>query len=341
MIEAFAPSFENGRKARHQIQARLAESVGHILERCRGKVPFDEATGASLIEILKSDHAVRPDVFSAYFLVVRAIMLPGLEPDDDRRSAIEGALRHLLSEPFRATHSITVRPLSPAYFNAAEEQEARGNFVSESLQDTQIVTVDETTAGELSRDISHALSLIRDHAPKTWAEFEQCICEIIPTKGRNSAEGLEFGGCSSLERWGSTLVNTSAQSSTVALCESLIHEAAHNFLFGSSPVEFHVRNSPEERYRSPLRVDPRPLDGIFHATFVLARMCFGMNELAASPSLPQSMRQEARDRADDALGLFWDGYAVLDKHANYTDEGRAIMSAGHAYMAAFAGSKTA
>ncbi len=283
--------------------------------------------------MLKSDQPIRPEIFGAYFLAVRAILSEDDAPSGARQSTVEAALQHLLSGPFEAPAGVTVRPLTRALFDAAQERELRENFVSESLLDEQIVTVDERTAVDLSNQVSNALMLIRDHAPATWAEFEHCICEIVPAQGRNTADGLEFGGCSSLERWGTILVNTSAQSSVVALCESLVHEEAHNFLFGSSPVEFHVRNPRDERYKSPLRVDPRPLDGIYHATFVLARMCFAMNEFAGSAPLDPSMREEARERADEALGLFWDGYAVLDKHADYTDEGRSIMTAAHKYMA--------
>ncbi|MBL6431916.1 MAG: hypothetical protein HPM95_15385 [Alphaproteobacteria bacterium] len=60
-----------------------------------------------------------------------------------------------------------------------------------------------------------------------------------------------------------------------------MHEAAHGTLFAMSPVEFYVFNPENERYSSPLRLDPRPLDGIYHATFVLARMHIAMRELVA------------------------------------------------------------
>lgn len=340
-MNAFFPSAENGSLARRQIQDRLAESIGHVLEQCRGKVPFDEASGENLLDILRSDRAVSPEIFSAYFRAVRAIMDHGDEPWDASRTRIEAALKTLLAGPFIAESGVSVRPLSPAYFDAEAERELRDNFVSESLLDEQIVTVDAAAADELAQTVGHAVALIREHAPETFSELERCVSEIVPASGRNSADGMEFGGCSSLERWGSILINSSAQPTTVVLCESIIHEGAHNVLFGTSPVEFHIRNGPDELRKSPLRVDPRPLDGIYHATFVLARMCYGMREFAASPTLDPALRTEARKRADEALKLFWDGYAVLDEHADYTDYGRAIMTAAHDYMAGLAASEPA
>lgn len=340
-MNAFFPSRQNGITARRRIKDRLAESIGHVLEQCRGKVPFDEASGAGLLDVLKSDRAVRPEIFSGYFHAVRAIMEPEDEPWEARQTRIEAALNALLAGPFVAESGVSVRPLSSAYFDSEAERELRDNFVSESLLDEQIVTVDDATASDLSQTVENALTLIREHAPETFSEFEHCVSEIVPANGRNSADGMEFGGCSSLERWGSILINSSAQRTTVVLCESIIHEGAHNVLFGTSPVEFHIRNGPDELRKSPLRVDPRPLDGIYHATFVLARMCYGMREFAASPTLDPALRAEARKRADEALKLFWDGYAVLDEHADYTDDGRAIMTAAHEYMAGLAASEPA
>ena len=340
-MNVFFPSRQNGITARRRIQDRLAESIGHVLEQCRGKVPFDEASGAGLLDVLQSDRAVRPEVFSGYFHAVRAIMDPEDEPWEARQTRIEAALKALLAGPFIAESGVSIRPLSPVCCDAEAERELRDNFVSEALLDEQIVKVDEATTSELSPTFENALTLIREHAPETFSEFEHCVSEIVPANGRNSADGMEFGGCSSLERWGSILINSSAQPTTVVLCESIIHEGAHNVLFGTSPVEFHIRNGPDELRKSPLRVDPRPLDGIYHATFVLARMCYGMREFAASPKLDPALRAEARERADEALKLFWDGYAVLDEHADYTKDGRAIMAAAHEYMAGLAASEPA
>ena len=68
----------------------------------------------------------------------------------------------------------------------------------------------------------------------------------------------------------------------LSLLETLAHEAAHSLLFGiqiSGPL---VLNPDDARFASPLRVDLRPMDGVYHATFVSARMHFAMQELLAS-----------------------------------------------------------
>ncbi len=66
---------------------------------------------------------------------------------------------------------------------------------------------------------------------------------------------------------------------------ALLHETAHQLLFGLSLDQPVVENDVEERYASPLRPDPRPMDGIFHATFVCARMRYGYVRLDGSQTV--------------------------------------------------------
>ena len=117
-MNVFFPSRQNGITARRRIQDRLAESIGHVLEQCRGKVPFDEASGAGLLDVLQSDRAVRPEIFSGYFHAVRAIMDPEDEPWEARQTRIEAALKALLAGPFIAESGVSIRPLSPVCFDA-------------------------------------------------------------------------------------------------------------------------------------------------------------------------------------------------------------------------------
>ena len=180
-----------------------------------------------------------------------------------------------------------------------------------------------------------SLDLLRAHAPVTYGEMETLVSEIVPVHGKVH-DDLEFDGASSLRRWGTVLINMARNRSRVALAETLVHEAAHGTLFAMSPVEFYVLNPAEERFSSPLRLDPRPLDGIYHATFVLARMHVAMRELVASPDLDQDARAQAMALARHSRANFQEGYDVLAAHADYTPTGRAIMEDTHAYMQALA-----
>ncbi len=322
----FHPSETSGRQARANIEKRLAESLAHIFEQCRAAFSFDEERAEAVLALLNGPDKVEPALFGSYFELVRAIDGTELEP-------VKSALDRLLSNA-SAIHptEIRIRPFCRAEFSEEEERAFRDQFISESLSNEQVAHLSPADAQRISARLANALSLLQTSAPRTFAEFRRTIAEIVPARGAVSSDGLVFDGSSSLERWGAILINADRADTDVKLCEMLAHESAHNTLFGTSPVNFHVTNSPDERYPSPLRYDPRPIEGIYHASFVLARMCFAMREIADAATLPDEMRTEARERAKSSIGLFRDGYSVLEKHARYTEEGRAIIEAARDYM---------
>lgn len=58
-----------------------------------------------------------------------------------------------------------------------------------------------------------------------------------------------------------------------------VHEAAHTFLFTLACDDALVLNDFNERFSSPIRHDPRPMEGIFHAFFVAARFMLVLPKL--------------------------------------------------------------
>jgi HEXXH motif-containing protein len=326
-LNYFLPSAASGLRSRKAIQARLAESLEHIFSQCASHIQFDRETAAALVERVTNGERVPPALFGAYFQLVETIEDGSL---DDVGRALEVVLRHA-SGPTPA--ALRVRPLNRTEFTEDEEAGLRRSFVSDSLLDEQIGHLTGEKEEQSRAQFERALSILRQHAPATFAEIETHIGEFIPARGK-PAGGMEFDGCSSLERWGSILINASLAKTDLELCEMIAHEASHNALFAMAPLNFHVENDPEERYASPLRVDPRPMNGLYHATFVLARMCYAMREVAASPSAPPALAEEARKLADASATLFAKGYETVRQHAIFTPEGREIMRDAADFMCA-------
>ena len=320
----FIPSAENGLTARGAIHARLNEGLRHIFEQCSGHVEFDPARADGLVRRIETGERLPPSLFGCYFTLIRAIQ-------DGSLQQVRESLETILSYADSPTATFRIRPFNRNGFSSEEEAEFRTQFVSESLLDEQLAHLDEGIEGDILIQLRRAIDLLQKHAPKTFSEIDVYLSELVPAQG-NPVNGITFDGGSSLERWGSILINAVLPRTDLELGEVIVHEAAHNVLFAMAPVDFHVRNDPRERYKSPLRLDPRPMNGIYHATFVLSRMCFAMREMATSPTADPALQKEALKLADDRRDLFYDGYRVLKDHALYTDEGRAIMQAAARYM---------
>jgi len=322
----FLPSVENGLQARAAIHKRLRESLAHIFEQCAGHVDIDQARAETLLQRTTIGERLPPALFGHYFRLVEVIENGSLEH-------VQQAVDTLLTNASGPeVLPMRIRPLNRQAFTAGEEADLRREFVSDSLHDEQICHLDDHGLASTLDQFDRALAILRAHAPLTYGEIDALVCEFVPALGC-AYEGMEFDGCSSLELWGTVLVNAKLPRTDLQLCEAITHESGHNALFAMAPVNFHVKNDPEALYKSPLRRDPRPVNGIYHATFVLARMCFAMQEIAASEAAGVAMREEARQLAKSSAGLFADGYEVLEKHAQYTPEGRNIMRDTAQYMA--------
>src|SRR5262249_49195591 len=122
------------------------------------------------------------------------------------------------------------------------------------------------------------------------------------------------------------------------LLEGLVHEGAHQLLFALSHHEGLVENAIDERFESPLRRDPRPMDGVFHATFVCARLHYAYRCLALLPAsaLPQGARPIIDRKLEDQCMHFRSGCATVRAHARLTATGTLILGDAESYMRAAA-----
>lgn len=326
LADWFVPSASGGEACRARINARLRESLEHVLEQCAPHVSFDAAKAHALIDRIDGSRRVAPALFGSLFDVLHEI-------DEGELSDVAAAVGRLLQiDPLDAS-ALAVRPFDGATFQGMDEELLIRQFESESLDRDQIAALNRAGASKARTRIDTALSIIERYAPRSFAETAAVVSEIVPAAGR-STKGFMFDGCSSLERWGAMLLNMEVEKSDLDLAVTIVHEGAHISLFGKAPINFHVENDNEtERYPSPLRDDPRPMDGIYHATFVLARMVYAMREVMDNPSAPASLREEAARRVEVDTKLFFEGYAVVQANARFTPEGAAIMRDTYAYMA--------
>ena len=139
-----------------------------------------------------------------------------------------------------------------------------------------------------------------------------------------------------MRAFGGILLIVEIEPTVVDCAASLVHEQAHNVLFALSPMEGVVENGEEERFSSPLRYDARPLEGIFHATFVLARMVYGMDMLRGSGLLSDEYDKAASMIQKECAPLFFDGLKTVHDHARCTPHGTLAMAAAEDYMAGHA-----
>jgi HEXXH motif-containing protein len=120
--------------------------------------------------------------------------------------------------------------------------------------------------------IKDAFALMDQGDPGLAAEIRALVLEIILAAATENPKTMTFDGASAFMLWGAIMINANRRDGAVGMVQMLAHESAHDLLFGLCATEPLVENAPDELFLSPLRIDPRPMEGIYHATFVTARM---------------------------------------------------------------------
>lgn len=300
----------------------LAESLEHIHDRGAAALDVDFAPVLRVADGLRAGRRYGPSVFGFYKEAVVAIAGNDL-PAAGRCLERLGAERPLEATPWIVALGDDAlahhRPLLLAELGLETELGCR-------VRDPEPAAV----AGFMAR-LADARGLMARAVPDLAAEFDALTTQIVLV-GSDPAATMQFDGGSSYMLWGGLFLNIAFHPGEVALVEVLAHESGHMLLFGYAADEPLVNNDDEPRYASPLRIDPRPMDGIYHATYVSARMYWAMSQLIASGMLDAAGRDQAEAaRAADRRN-FEDGYAVVAAHGDLTATGAAVMQAARAFM---------
>jgi hypothetical protein len=323
-LHSFEPSAERVRFLDQRMRLRLADSLRYIFQQGKGLLQVPQDQFQKFLDQLERC-PVSPLVFSFYSDTVLAI-----EEDD-------------IEEASRLLREMTSLPPHPAGVLISE--------VGDPQQDTTagryarfFIDTDDSVKFEIfppSREaavncrglIKDAFDLMDAGDPELAAEIRSLIREIVLAAGTLEAKAMTFDGASAFMLWGAIIINANQRKGELAMVQMLAHESSHNLLFGLSADESLVENSPEELFPSPLRMDPRPMDGIYHATFVTARMHRAVKGLIESGILSAAQKEIAEKELADDARLFASGIETVDRFAKLTPLGKAVMDGAKAYMA--------
>jgi HEXXH motif-containing protein len=305
------------------MRTALAASLEHVHEvaaeagdGCRADLK------AALIEI--RSHRVHPALFGCYYESVLALQA--------RR---HGDAIRLLGEIVElAPHRPAIAILRFTEQDLGSEMARYARLIDLAHQPLALLASPEPDQWRDFEDrVEAALARIDTADPRLGAELRALVLQIIGAAAPPNAS-RSFEGASSFMLWGAVFLNVARYPTSLDLVGGLVHEGAHHLLFGLSRDEPLTENVRADRFESPLRREPRPMEGVFHATFVCARVHYAYRRLRGAPAEADaaSELERIRERLEDHERRFWSGYETLRRHARLTATGKRILSAAHAYM---------
>ena len=300
----------------------LQASLLHLRDAGIAPLGLDEQAIAAGLERIAT-HRVAPGVFGRYFELVLAA----------RSGDFEGACR-LFRELLLCAKPVPSLRIVPFSKDALGDDAARYAKVIAATVAGSIGLESPASARWLNfqAGLKTAFRWLDAAAPALAAEIRAVVVEIVGAARPDDPSARTFGGAASAMLWGGILINMDHYHSPLDLFEGLVHEAAHQLLFGLAQDEPLVSNAIEERFNSPLRSDPRPMDGIFHQMFVSARLVYAFERLEASGALSAKDRSLLAERRKRFHHHFFAAHDVVARHGKVTPVGRSIVVPTLAWM---------
>jgi HEXXH motif-containing protein len=327
MIErpGFEPSAERARSLDGRMRGRLAESLHYILDQAEGYLTYSRPAFDAFLQRL-AHGPVSAQVFGAYCDLV-------LDIESERLDLAQQLVAEILAAPNQpdGPHLIDFR--DPAEDAACDRY---GRLVdTDPSMPFRLLPPPAAVAAACRERIAAALALLDAGFPALAAELRVIVREIVLAVGPDEPGAVVFDGASSFMLWGAIVLNARTHKTTLEMAQALAHESGHNLLFGLCADGPLIENDDVERFASPLRLDPRPMDGIVHATYVTARMHQTLHRLLGSGVLDTMQQEEARAGLAENERAFASGIAIVDRHARFTPLGEAVMAGARDHMAAF------
>jgi hypothetical protein len=321
LVAQFEPSADRGQALDRRMRKRLAESLDYVFAEVGEALSIAPEARRQLTTRIDSGPQ-SPHTFGAYFDLVLA-----LESDEPElaRTIVEEMLQYSSSEA-TAIGSIDDRPES--------ERERYRRLLMAGMD--YAVAPDSHLMSSYHRRLESAFALLDAGFPEMAAEIRALLREIVVAAGPEDPKAITFDGASCYMMWGAVLLNARGQKNVLDTAQALAHESGHNLLFGFSASGPLVENPDEELFSSPLRKDPRPMDGVFHATYVVARMHQTLSRLLASGVLDDAQVEFAKADLEQHRKNFDLGDSVVREGGRLTAVGKEAIEAARGYMAAAA-----
>lgn len=319
----FHPDAERGAAVDHSVRQNLQRSLRGLYERAASVVSYDPRQLEALLVGL-GEGPVRPAVFGTYTDLVESIIAGDA-------SAAQRASDQLLaldaSRPTTQIVTLTDADLGP------DQTERYSRLVNDDPERRIFLRpVDDKTTATAA--VADALSLIQASEANLGSEIAALVHEVVmvePARSPETGELSMFDGASTLYLWGAVITRI-GKKSRVDLAQTLAHESGHLLLFGLTMGKPLVENPYDERYESPLRSDARPMEGLVHAAYVLARMHYTLRSLISGGQMTPEEEDEARRQLahyDDSFGA---ALPTIERHGRFTSDGATIFQSAMTYM---------
>lgn len=302
------------------MRVRLADSLSHIFERIGSDLGVGSEEAHRILEGVRARRQ-SPQLFGAYYDLVLTVERDDIAQARDFSGEILDRLN--APKPPEWVAALSDRP-------ASDEDRYQRLLLPEDIPALEPRPEDFAAA---SKRIEQAMDLLDRGFSEMAAEIRELLFEVVIAAGPTEPGTMTFDGSSSYMLWGAIMLNATGQTSVLDTAQALAHESGHNLLFGQCVNGSLVENDDDEAFAHPLRHDPRPMDGVFHAAYVIARMHQTVERLLESGVLDDEQTEVARRELELHRRNFKEADSVIRSGGRLTPLGLQAIEAARGHLA--------
>jgi len=306
---------------REDLRARLHRSLEHLLfEAAAGVVP--PAVSRDALGAIVAAGGGYPSAL--VFALHGALLAAAREEQVDRFADHGRALADLPPALAIASPEVTVGALCTEDPGLAGQGIMAAAF-QDDLGLTAILCPPEAEAAATARAaLAEALAALKACVPAWYSELALLSGQVLLASPSPDAK-RGFGGATTFDAFGAMVLNPAGVPDPAAALMGLIHESAHQRLFLHHLDDPVLLNDAEARHVSPLRREPRPMEGVFHAAWVSARMALAAREIARTANAP-AWAEDLERLGGVSLRNFEDCIPVIEAEARFTPLGQRLLA---------------
>ena len=319
---SFLPCTDTARRNDRGMHEKLLASLSYLADTMAVIDPTLPGRFEAWSKQLSSNAHLTPDVFGGYYDIVSALEF------DHRRRARRAFERILLTQPVET--GVHIRQLQRDHART-DARRIRRFMGSPETGASGVRKPRKTQANAFATQLDEAFNWIEENVPDMYGEVRALIREVtlVGPEGRNHT-AFEGGTCFRL--WGALVLNAERDVSVPDLITTLAHESGHAALFGFCQDEMLVENPDSELHWSPIRQEKRPLEGIFHAAFVSARMVWVIQRMLESEDFDIEARLAVASDLEQATNVYQESAEIIRSVGKLTQTGSAILASTEAFM---------
>lgn len=295
---------------RTSFNTSLIESLKYLLDVCNEVIPVDLLTKATQKLNTFDPHSK----LSGLLGLIHVKLFNAAEQEDIQK--VNTIVEKLVQDTFQSEgiNYINLSNLNDYYVPFVKKI-----FSEEITRSVQWFFLSSKEFEDVKLSLQKGLDVIKEAFPDFYTELQELISEvlIIKAEGLVQGSGSDFFGMiykSSLSPW----------DKITDVLEFFIHEQSHLYVYLLNKDDPLVLNS-KEIHESPFRKEKRPLMGIYHAVFILARVLYVFERALALNKIPQHEKEYCQQLSIDYKNYFLQCFGIVETHAQMTPLGEGLI----------------